>query len=189
MLDQHDFDYGFDLVFKFEKNSYFNNTELKKSFFMKQQQSIEKATGTEIEWKDASCDVTKTKKKKGKGKKKSTVTVKCDSFFNFFQSHEEDPSEADKDEDEEDEMDEDSPNAMLQRDLELGTSIRDDIVPLALEFYLGVIEQQDSDDDEDFEDDQDDDDDEDDKPKKKKEKKADAADPKGDKKQEECKQQ
>jgi len=34
-LEQHDFDYGFSLIFKFEKNAYFNNTELKKEFFMK----------------------------------------------------------------------------------------------------------------------------------------------------------
>lgn len=35
-LEQHDNDFGFDLIFKFDKNSYFNNTELKKSFAMKQ---------------------------------------------------------------------------------------------------------------------------------------------------------
>ena len=51
---------------------------------MKEQNSCEKTVGTEIQWKDASCDVTKTKKKKGKGKKKVNVVVKCDSFFNFF---------------------------------------------------------------------------------------------------------
>jgi len=68
--------------------------------------------------------------------------------------------------------------------LQLGTIIRDDLVSLALEFYLGVIEQEDEDDDEDFED-QDDPDNVDPVPSKpKKGKKADEA-----KAKEECKQQ
>lgn len=75
-LEHHESDFGFELTFIFEKNSYFNQTELKKRFFMEHQQSVERAEGTVIEWKDPSCDVTKTKKKKGKGKKKSTVVVK-----------------------------------------------------------------------------------------------------------------
>jgi len=187
-LDLHDNDYGFDLTFIFEKNSYFNQTELKKSFFCKHPQSCEKAVGTEIQWKDASCDVTKTKKKKGKGKKKVNVVVKCDSFFNFFNTVEEDTSAADKDSDDENE-DADDPNSDLQHDLELGSNIRDDLVPLALEFYLGVVEQ-DSDDDFDDMDDDDDEEDDDAKPVKPKGKKKGA---KGDgddaKKQEECKQQ
>lgn len=65
---------------------------------MKEQNSCEKTVGTEIQWKDASCDVTKTKKKKGKGKKKVNVVVKCDSFFNFFNS----PAKPEDDEKEED---------------------------------------------------------------------------------------
>jgi len=136
-LKQHTEDYGFDLIFKFEKNAYFNQTELKKSFEMKEQNSCEKAVGTEIQWKDASCDVTKTKKKKGKGKKKTTVVVKCESFFNFFGTSEKQDEEKEEDEGEEDEVDEDE---QLEHDLHLGTTIRDDLVSLALEFYLGVIE-------------------------------------------------
>ena len=105
VLDQHENDYGFDLTFKFEKNDYFKQTELKKSFEMKQPNSCEKAVGTEIQWKDASCDVTKTKKKKGKGKKKTQVVVKCDSFFNFFNTTEE--VEIDDNDDSDDEAKED----------------------------------------------------------------------------------
>ena len=112
VLDQHEDDYGFDLTFKFEKNAYFNQTELKKSFAMKQPNSCEKAVGTEIQWKDASCDVTKTKKKKGKGKKKTTVTVKCDSFFNFFTTTEEVEVD-DKDDDADEDEAQDDPNEQL----------------------------------------------------------------------------
>ena len=65
----HDQGYGFDLVFKFEKNDYFTNTELKKSFTMSKQNVIEKCEGTDISWKDGR-DVTKKKiKKKSKSKK------------------------------------------------------------------------------------------------------------------------
>lgn len=80
----------------------------------------------------------------------------------------------------------DDPNSQLQMQLQLGTTIRDDLVPLALEYYLGVIEQES--DDEDGEDDDDDDDDvEEIKPKKGKKPSGGDA-PSGDKK-EECKQQ
>ena len=71
--------------FKFEKNSYFSETILKKSFFMKTQHMVDRSVGTTISW-TAGSDVTKTKKKKGKGKKKVNVVVKCESFFNFFET-------------------------------------------------------------------------------------------------------
>jgi nucleosome assembly protein 1-like 1 len=52
----------------------------------------------------------------------------------------------------------------MDHDFDMGNDIKDDIIPLALEYYLGVIEKEDSDDDDDNDDD---DDDEDEKPKKK----------------------
>lgn len=164
-MDQHEEDYGFDLTFHFEKNSYFAETELKKQFFMKQQMTVERAVGTPISW-TAGSDVTKTKKKKGKGKKKVNVTVKCESFFNLFETVEasklKKPMPGDDSEEEED------PEAeQLEDDMELGTAIRDDLIPLALEYYLGVIEQHHDDD----EDNDDEDSDEDEMPKPKKAKK------------------
>jgi len=63
-----------------------------------------------------------------------------------------------EDKGDEDDEDEENPNAQLQSDMELGTTIRDDLVPLALEYYLGVIEQESDDDDENFDDDDSDDD-------------------------------
>ena len=59
----HDPGYGFDLTFTFEKNDYFKNETLKKSFVMARQNIIEKCDGTEIDWKDGK-DVTKKKIKK-----------------------------------------------------------------------------------------------------------------------------
>jgi hypothetical protein len=54
----HSEGYGFDLFFRFEKNDYFNNAELKKSFTMSKQNVIEKCEGTDIEWRQGK-DVTK----------------------------------------------------------------------------------------------------------------------------------
>jgi nucleosome assembly protein 1-like 1 len=60
----HDPGYGYDLIFTFEKNDYFKNDKLKKSFVMtKNQNMIEKCEGTEIDWKDGK-NVTQKKIKK-----------------------------------------------------------------------------------------------------------------------------
>lgn len=65
----HDVGWGFDLLFHFEKNDYFTNETLKKTFHMSQQNVIKKCEGTEIGWKEGR-DVTKKKiKKKSKNKK------------------------------------------------------------------------------------------------------------------------
>lgn len=37
----------------------------------------------------------------------------------------------------------------MDEDFDLGTTFRDDLIPLALEYYLGVIEQETPDDDDD----------------------------------------
>jgi nucleosome assembly protein 1-like 1 len=192
-LDQHNDGYGFDLVFQFEKNSYFKETELKKSFIMCKQNVIEKCIGTPITWMPG-CDVTKTKKKKGKGKKKTMVTVKCESFFNFFETVEtEQKPKKPADDDDEEEGGEEA--EQMDEDFDLGTTFRDDLIPLALEYYLGVIEQDQGGEDEDDMDgdDDEDDDEEDEKPKKskpapKKGGNAQGGAPAGDGKQE-CKQQ
>lgn len=99
-LDLHEKGYGFDLTFHFEKNSYFKETTLKKTFNMSQQNVIDGCVGTPITWLPG-CDVTHTKKKKGKGSKKKTVVVKCDSFFNFFESIDVSKKEQKHDSDEE----------------------------------------------------------------------------------------
>ena len=112
--------------------------------------------------------------------------VKCDSFFNFFNTVEQE-EEDDKDDDDDDSQKEDSPNEQLHQDMELGSCIRDDLVPLALEFYLGVVPQDSDDSDEDFDDVDSDEDNE--KPKKKEKKKEKKDDGPTEKKQEECKQQ
>ena len=67
--DLHTVGYGFDLKFTFEKNDYFDNEVLKKSFIMTKQNIIEKCEGTEIAWKDGKNVTEKKIKKKQKNKK------------------------------------------------------------------------------------------------------------------------
>ena len=146
-LEQHSNGFGFDLIFNFEKNSYFKDDVLKKTFVMCKENVIEKCIGTPISW-NAGCDITKTKKKKGKGKKKVTVEVKAISFFNFFDTVEtekkkEDVSEK-KEEDEDEEQakeDHDAEAEQMEQDFDLGVTLRDGLIPHALEYYLGVIEE------------------------------------------------
>ena len=164
----HDPGYGFDLIFTFEKNDYFKNEKLIKSITMERQNMIEKCVGTEIDWKDGK-DVTKKKIKKKqkakKGKPGQTITkiVDQESFFNFFKTRvmpdekelaegKEPPKE--KDEDDEEGAGDKDPAELLDEDFDLANEFKDQLIPLALEYYLEVIEE-----DDDNEDDHDHDDD------------------------------
>lgn len=151
----HEKGQGYTLRFVFEKNSYFEGTELTKTFTQSKPNVIEKCIGTEISW-TAGSDPTKEKKKKkvkkaGGGKKTITKEVKCDSFFNFFETialKEKDEKEKSKGKESEEEDDEDDVGEKMDADFDIGNDFKDDLIPLALEYYLGVIEQE-SDDDED----------------------------------------
>eukprot|EP00350_Pseudokeronopsis_sp_OXSARD2_P013675 CAMPEP_0170556912 /NCGR_PEP_ID=MMETSP0211-20121228/19052_1 /TAXON_ID=311385 /ORGANISM="Pseudokeronopsis sp., Strain OXSARD2" /LENGTH=238 /DNA_ID=CAMNT_0010867531 /DNA_START=372 /DNA_END=1091 /DNA_ORIENTATION=+ len=174
--------FGFDLVFKFEQNDYFSNEELRKQFVMTKQNVIEKCQGTDILWKEGR-DVTKKKIKKKsknkKGPKTQTKTVDCESFFNFFKSYEmpdEEKLKAPKDGEKEDNEEEEKDiGEKMDVDYDLGNDFKDQIIPLALEYYMEVIDEE-SDDEEDGDpddkgsDESGDDDDEDKKPAPKKKK-------------------
>ena len=199
-LELHEKGQGYTLKFIFEKNSYFDGTELTKTFHMSKPNVIEKCVGTEIKW-TAGSDPTKEKKKKkvkkqGGGKKTVTKEVKCDSFFNFFETielKEKDKKKSGKGGDDSEDADEDDVGEKMDVDFDLGNDFKDDLIPLALEYYLGVIEQESGSDDDDSDGEgEGDDSDEEDKKNKKKKKggkgggggKGPGGDPK-----EECKQQ
>lgn len=196
-LDLHSSDKGYDLIFSFGANNYFSNLSIKKSVQMKTQGVVDSTTSTPIDWKD-NCDPTKKKTKKKKKGKKVTVEVKCDSFFNFFTDIVPDDAVKNapapkKDEDEEGEFDNlmEEMNERLYEDQETANDFKDDLIPLALEYYLGVIEKEDE---EDFAEEGEEEDSNDDKPKpkpKKGKKGGDAPEmPLGpDGKPQECKQQ
>ncbi|CAM0954251.1 unnamed protein product [Alopecurus aequalis] len=177
---------GFKLEFHFNTNPFFKNEVLTKTYHMidEDEPILEKAIGTEIEWYPGKCltqKVLKKKPKKGsKNAKPITKIENCDSFFNFFSP----PQVPDDDE----EIDEDTAEQLqnqMEQDYDIGSTIRDKIIPHAVSWFTGEAAQdeefdgmmdddedddeegdEDEDEDEDDEED-DDDDDEDDAPKKK----------------------
>lgn len=110
---------GYDLIFTFSPNSYFDGTVIRKQLFMKTKGVLDKTTSTPINWKP-NCNPTMTKKKKKRGGKKVNVEVKTESFFNIFntldpesEDEKKKGQEKEKKGDEEDEADEDNMNGLL----------------------------------------------------------------------------
>lgn len=162
-LELHEKGFGFELIFTFDKeNPYFEETQLKKVFLMKNFQECDKAQGTKISW-TAGSDVTFINKKIKKGKKvKKIEKVKCASFFNFFETHEtpEVPSNKKVQIDGEWVEEQDPEVEAMEKDYKMGEMLRDEIVPFAIETYLSVMtgegdsEGEDQDDDEGSDDDE-----------------------------------
>ncbi|XP_022999503.1 nucleosome assembly protein 1;2-like isoform X4 [Cucurbita maxima] len=150
---------GFKIDFFFDTNPFFKNSVLSKTYHMidEDEPILEKAIGTEIEWYPGKCltqKLLKKKPKKGsKNAKPITKTENCESFFNFFSP----PQVPDDDEDIDEDTAEELQNQMEQ-DYDIGSTIRDKIIPHAVSWFTGEAIQ-----DEDFEDmdNEDDDDDED----------------------------
>jgi len=169
-LNLHNDDNGFDLIFSFGANNYFNETVITKSMVMQDKGILDSTSSTAITWKDG-CNPTLKKQKKKKKGKKVTVESECESFFNIFKTltqPDEKEVETKKpagDEDDEEDMEEEI-QEKLADDLEVAEMIKEDVIPLALEYYLGVIEKE-APEDEEAEMGSGDDDDEE-KPKKKK---------------------
>ncbi|GLU10060.1 hypothetical protein SLE2022_268880 [Rubroshorea leprosula] len=161
---------GFKLDFFFDANPYFKNSILTKTYHMidEDEPILEKAIGTEIEWYPGKCltqKLLKKKPKKGsKNAKPITKTEDCESFFNFFSP----PQVPDDDEDLDEDTAEELQNQMEQ-DYDIGSTIRDKIIPHAVSWFTGEAIQgddleieDDDDDDEGFDDDDDEDEEEDD---------------------------
>ncbi|RCV20672.1 hypothetical protein SEVIR_4G072900v4 [Setaria viridis] len=158
---------GFKLEFFFDTNPFFKNSILTKTYHMVDEDDpiLEKAIGTEIEWypgKNLTQKILKKKPKKGsKNAKPITKTEVCESFFNFFN-----PPEVPDDEEDIDEETADELQGQMEHDYDIGTTIRDKIIPHAVSWFTGEAVQADDfedmgDDDEDDNEDEDDDEDED----------------------------
>ncbi|KAM0029592.1 putative nucleosome assembly protein (NAP) [Helianthus debilis subsp. tardiflorus] len=163
---------GFKLELYFNPNPYFKNSVLTKTYEMinEEEHILEKAIGTEIEWfpgKNLTQKVLRKKPKKGSRSVKPpiTKTENCESFFNFFN-----PPQIP---DDEEEIDEDTAELLqnqMEHDYDIGSTIRDKIIPHAVSWFTGEaaqndeyeIEDEEEDDDEDDDDDDDDDNDDDD---------------------------
>ncbi|CAO3616149.1 unnamed protein product [Cunninghamella blakesleeana] len=160
---------GYQLEFVFDKNDFFSNTVLTKTYYYQDLAYgsniiYDHSEGCKIDWlegKDLTV-TTKTKKQRHKGTNKTRVvkrTVPTDSFFNFFTPPvlPDDAKELNDDEAEELDID-------FEADYELGEEFKDGIIPHAVDYFTGkAYENEDFDDvDDDFEDDFYDDEEEDD---------------------------
>ncbi|XP_047945796.1 nucleosome assembly protein 1;3-like [Salvia hispanica] len=154
---------GFKLEFYFDTaNPYFKNAVLTKTYHMidEDEPILEKAIGTEIEWLPGKCltqKILKKKPKKGsKNTKPITKTEQCESFFNFFSP----PQVPDDDDDIDEEAAEELQN-LMEHDYDIGSTIRDKIIPHAVSWFTGEAAQDEYGDIDDDEDDIDEDDEED----------------------------
>lgn len=164
---------GFTLNFWFEPNEYFEETVLKKEYKLRltpdkdeiltyEGPEIVQAQGTTITWKKDKNVTKKILKKKQKNKKTghtrtTTTEVSQDSFFNYFTSielrvenmkkHLEEAGEEDSEED-----DFDQQAAMLEADYEIGHFIRERLIPRAVLYYTGELDDESEFGDEDDED-------------------------------------
>ncbi|PHT52157.1 hypothetical protein CQW23_06619 [Capsicum baccatum] len=161
---------GFKLEFFFDTNPFFKNTVLTKTYHMidEDEPILEKAIGTEIDWHQGKCLTQKIlKKKPKKGSKNAKPIIKteqCESFFNFFSPPQVPDDEEDIDEEAAEEL-----QSLMEQDYDIGSTIRDKIIPHAVSWFTGEAAEDDfadledeDDDDDDDEDDEEDEDDEDD---------------------------
>jgi len=155
---------GFVLEFYFDTNPFFKNSVLSKTYHMidDDEPILEKAIGTAIEWypgKILTEKILKKKPKKGsKNPKPIMKTEKCDSFFNFFS-----PPEIPDDDDEIDEEIAEELQNQMEQDYDIGSTIRDKIIPHAVSWFTGDAVQADPFElEEDLEEEEDDDEDDDD---------------------------
>lgn len=161
---------GFKLEFYFDTNPFFKNSVLTKIYHMidEDEPILEKAIGTEIEWYPGKCltqKLLKKKPKKGsKNAKPITKTEDCESFFNFFNPPQVPEDDEDIDEDTAEEL-----QNQMEQDYDIGSTIRDKIIPHAVSWFTGEamegdelgMEDDDEDEDIDEEDDEDDEEEED----------------------------
>ncbi|KAL6972711.1 Nucleosome assembly protein 1,4 [Sarracenia purpurea var. burkii] len=149
---------GFKLEFFFDPNPFFKNSVLTKTYHMidDDEPILEKAIGTEIEWYPGKCltqKILKKKPKKGsKNAKPITKTENCESFFNFFN-----PPQVPEDDDDIDEDTAEELQNQMEQDYDIGSTIRDKIIPHAVSWFTGEAVQGDElEDMEDFDEDEDD---------------------------------
>ncbi|OWM76652.1 hypothetical protein CDL15_Pgr009217 [Punica granatum] len=127
---------GFKLEFFFNKNPYFKNSILTKIYHMidGEEPILEKATGTEIEWYPGKCLTPTSPMEKLVEKKANFVSKSKEhkSFFHFFS-----PPEIPARRDNLDEESADKFEKYMEQDYDIGTTIRDKIIPHAIKWFTG----------------------------------------------------
>jgi len=154
---------GFKLFFHFEPNPFFDNDVLTKTYTMIDEDDpiLEHAEGTEIKWKQGknlTVKIMKKKAKKGKAAGKTlTKSEPCESFFNFFS-----PPKIPEDGEELEEEEMEQLQEVMEADYEIGSVIKEKLIPHAVHWFTGEALQMEEEDDDDEDDDEEGDDEEDD---------------------------
>jgi nucleosome assembly protein 1-like 1 len=129
---------GFKIDFYFDTNPFFKNSVLTKTYHMidDNEPILERAIGTEIDWypgKNVTQKLMKKKPKKGaKNAKPMTKTEQCESFFNFFS-----PPQVPEDDEELDEETAENLQDLMEQDYDIGSTIRDKIIPHVVSWFTG----------------------------------------------------
>lgn len=129
---------GFKLEFFFEENPFFKNAVLTKTYHMVEDSEpiLESAKGTQIDWypgKNLTQKVLQKKSRKGgKNANSVTKTEDCESFFNFF-----DPPKVPEDDEDLDEDAAEQLQDLMEQDYDIGSTIKDKIIPHAVSWFTG----------------------------------------------------
>ena len=142
---------NFNLIFTFEENDYFTPNVLTKEFILDEQSDIKEIKCTKIEWKSDESNPTiemktkKVKNKKTKEIKKVTKRENVASFFSTFKNYEKkDDEKNDNDEDDDDSDESDEFESNIEDQYDIGLQFREEIIPYAIEYYLGIVENEDN---------------------------------------------
>ena len=155
---------NFSLEFFFEPNDYFSNEVLKREFILDEDYDIKEIKSDEINWKSDEVNPTiEIKQKKVKNKRTNKVKTitkkeKVPSFFSSFKHFEKKEGENKEDKDEEDE-DEEGDDLTIEDEYDLALQFKEEIIPYAIEYYLGIAGDEDDLGEEDEEDEEEEDDD------------------------------
>ena len=162
---------NFTLEFFFEPNDYFTNEVLKREYILDEDYDIKEIKSDEVNWKSDEVNPTiEIKQKKVKNKRtKQIKTVqkkeKIPSFFSSFKNFVKKDDKA-KDEEKDDNEDEDEGDEMtIEDEYDQALQFKEEIIPYAIEYYLGIADDEDDVGEED--DEEDEEEEEEEKPKQK----------------------
>jgi nucleosome assembly protein 1-like 1 len=168
---------NFTLEFFFEPNEYFENEVLKREFILDEDYDIKEIKSDEIKWKSDEVNPTiEIKQKKVKNKRtKQIKTVqkkeKIPSFFSSFKNMVKKDGDKAKDaEKDDDDDDEEGDEMTIEEEYDQALQFKEEIIPYAIEYYLGIVDDESLGEDED-EEIEEEEEEEEEKPKKKKDRK------------------
>ena len=140
---------NFTLEFFFEPNDYFTNEVLKREYILDEDYDIKEIKSDEVNWKSDEVNPTiEIKQKKVKNKRtKQIKTVqkkeKIPSFFSSFKNFVKKDDKA-KDEEKDDDEDEDEGDEMtIEDEYDQALQFKEEIIPYAIEYYLGIADDED----------------------------------------------